>query len=237
MSPRKPLKPKEITELLSKLKDTTPDYPAEMMAAQKAVFLKQAVNIKIEGKGQGGEGGQQGGGSGSVGSGGTGAALGGGTATPSILLQALIGISIVAGMFLAAYALRDQIIDTIQGSEVAVQEKINVAIPSPLTPATVTVVPSSLVLATPPTETILTQTPDAQENIEINGASVVQGTQQAGIAADGTKTNSGLHLGQTPGTPAAPGQGNPGNPNKPDKEKPQKPDKPEKPKKPTKEPK
>ena len=49
---------KEITDLLSKLKAETPDYPADLLAAGKASFLKQAVNIKIDGKGQGGEGGQ-----------------------------------------------------------------------------------------------------------------------------------------------------------------------------------
>ena len=55
MSPRKPLKTKEITELLSKLKAETPEYPSELMEARKAAFLKQAVNIKIDRTGQGGQ--------------------------------------------------------------------------------------------------------------------------------------------------------------------------------------
>ena len=52
MSPKKPLNTKEITELLSKLKAETPDYPSELMAAKKAAFLKQAVNIKLDQGGQ-----------------------------------------------------------------------------------------------------------------------------------------------------------------------------------------
>ena len=57
----KPLKPKEVTDLLSKLKSTTPDYPADLMAARRAAFVKKAIAVKLEGKGPGGKGGQHGG--------------------------------------------------------------------------------------------------------------------------------------------------------------------------------
>ncbi|MGB7874975.1 MAG: hypothetical protein WBL25_11380 [Anaerolineales bacterium] len=226
------MKTKHITDLLSKLKAETPDYPSELMAAKKAAFLKQAVNIKIDGKGQGGEGGQQGG------SGGSGAALGGGPATSSFLLQALVGISIVTAMFLAAYAYREQITDMLQDNEPVAREQSSqpLAASTPLAPGTVTAIPSSIpsALATSPVETVPSGIPGAVDNTEMNGASVIAGTPGAEIAADKIKSDNGLHLGQTPGTPAAPGHGNPGNINKPDKNKPDKPDKPEKPEKPEK---
>ena len=37
----------DIVELLSKLKEETPDYPAELLNARKDSFLKQDVNRKI----------------------------------------------------------------------------------------------------------------------------------------------------------------------------------------------
>ena len=70
----KPLKPKEVTDLLSKLKSTTPDYPADLMAARRAAFVKKAIAVKLEGKGPGGKGGQHGG------SGGSGTTAGGSVA-------------------------------------------------------------------------------------------------------------------------------------------------------------
>lgn len=231
MVSKKPLNPEEITDLLSKLKAETPEYPSEMMAARKAAFLKQAVNIKIDLKDQGGNGGQQGGGSGSAGGG-----LGGGAVAPGTLLQALIGISIVTAMFLAAYAYRKEISGIIKGDEVTVQEDTSVPVPvsSPLAPEATGAAPGFVApeLVEPPLENIATGTPIAEGDTNLNGALLVGGTPGIESASDDLKTNSGLHLGQTPGTPAAPGHGNPGNPNQPDK-----PDKPEKPEKPTKPPK
>ena len=219
MSPRKPLKTKEITELLSKLKAETPEYPSELMEARKAAFLKQAVNIKIDRTGQGG---QQGG---SGGSGGSGAALGGGS-VPGVLLQALIGITVVTALLLAAYAYRNQHGDESQDTKVVAQEEL--AISSPLAPETVTAIPGSVtpeLTASPtPTGTLL-----VLDDISINGASVAEELQSDNGVPNVINTDNGLHLGQTPGTPAAPGQGNSGNPNKPDKpDKPEKPDKPKK---------
>lgn len=227
MTGKKTLNPEEITNLLSKLKNETPDYPSEMMAARKAAFLKQAVNIKIDTKGQGGEGGQQGG------SGGSGGALGGGTAAPGMLLQALIGISIVAAMFLAAYAYRDQLTDAFGGHEVVVQENTYQAAPisSPLAPVTSGEAPVAPDIAPTNTPAALADV-DPSGETNISGITIIEETPGAEFASDDIKTNNGLHLGQTPGTPAAPGQGNPGNLNKPDKTKPDKPNKPEKPDKP-----
>jgi len=227
MVSKKPMDTKEITDLLSKLKAETPDYPSDLLAAKRAAFLKQAVNIKIDGNGQGGQ---------QSGTGSSGTALGGGAVGPGVL-QALIGISIVAAMLLAVYAYRDQITDVLQGNVVIAQEDNSQPSisPSPLAPETVTALPGPLALeeAAPPVEITSTVTSGASlDDTDINGASVVAGTAGAEVAAEKTKTNSGLHLGQTPGTPAAPGQGNPGNINKPEK-----PAKPTKPPKATKEPK
>jgi len=209
MASRKPMSTKEITDLITQLKSETPDYPADLLAARKAAFLKQAVNISISTKG-----GPQGS------SGGSGAAVGGGATSQGILLQALIGISVVAALLLAAFAYRNQIPDPSQGNEVVAQEEIS----SPLAPEVVVVETDSLLpLITAPrvTPTVTPWTP--VDDSDPSKPSV------AAAQAEKTKTNSGLHLGQTPGTPAAPGQGNPGNVNKPDK--PDKPEKPEKPKK------
>ena len=98
-------------------------------------------------------------------------------------------------------------------------------------PETMTVVPGSVtpVLTVSSTVGTPTATLPAFDDIDLNGASVVDESQPDGTSLNGTQTDNGLHLGQTPGTPAAPGQDNPSNPNKPDK--PDKPDKPEKPKK------
>src|SRR3990172_6915523 len=116
MMPKRSLNPKDITTLLGKLKDETPEYPAELLEARKAAFLKQAVTLKIEGKGQGGEGGQEGG---TSGSGGSGTALGGGTAALGFILQAVIGFSVIAAMLLTAFAFRKQIAEILRGGEVS----------------------------------------------------------------------------------------------------------------------
>ena len=58
------LNSKDIIELLSRLKAETPEYPANMLAERKANFLRQAANLEVQSKEQGGEGGHQGGSSG-----------------------------------------------------------------------------------------------------------------------------------------------------------------------------
>jgi hypothetical protein len=83
-----------------------------------------------------------------------------------------------------------------------------------------------------PTQGLPSGTPTGQIDNPLIGTPLVGGTPPVAGTPKGTKSNPGLHLGQTPGTPAAPGHGNPGNVNKPDK-----PDKPEKPEKPPKPPK
>jgi hypothetical protein len=111
-----------------------------------------------------------------------------------------------------------------------IQTALSVSTPTAVFSATTVTSPS-------PTQAIPTGTAIVQDdtNLNVTPQIAVEGTIKVEGTPDGTKSNNGLHLGQTPGTPAAPGQGNPGNVNQPDKPKPDKPEKPEKPEKPPKE--
>lgn len=210
--------PKEIINLLSKLKASTPDYPAEMFSARKAVFLKQVAAIQMQSGGPGGNGGPQTGGSGS--------ALGGSSVAPSIAFQALIALGLVTAMLVGAYLNRDQIEEPSGDKTVAGLEELSASTILPLTGGSGT----SAVTAVP-SEGIPTMTVPA---ISVTGtvtpvsSPIIDDLQDVLSGSD--RTNPGLHLGEGDGTPAAPGQGNPGNINQPDK--PDKPDKPKKPRKP-----
>jgi len=58
--PERSFEHKDIVELLAKLKEETPEYPAKLVEARKESFLKQVLDISVSG-GRGGEGGQDGG--------------------------------------------------------------------------------------------------------------------------------------------------------------------------------
>jgi hypothetical protein len=208
----------DIIGLLSKLKAGTPDYPASLMAARKAAFMKQAVALKIHGHGPSGKGGGDGGNAGSGGSGGSGA-LGGMSSAQSILLQAVLGVWIVAAMLTAAYVFRNQIIDLLQENhlisvEVTQAPVIDSTLPALTTPATelspTEVTPTSI-SATATPGTLSSETPGIETTPE--SSSGIQNTP------DGTNGNQGLHLGQTPGPPDTPNQDKPDKPGKPDKPK------------------
>jgi hypothetical protein len=210
--------PQDIIGLLSKLKDSTPDYPADLMAARKAAFTKQTLAIKFHG--HSGKGGGDGGSAGSGGSGGSGA-LGGMSTAQGIMLQAVIGVWIIAAMLTAAYVFRNQIIDLLQNNHIISVEVTQVPAIDSTLPDLITPVAEAT-----PTSIFATATPGAPSSespiIEVapDGSSNIQNTPES------TKEDQGLHLGQTPGPPDTPNQDNPGNPNKPDK--PDKPDKPSK---------
>jgi hypothetical protein len=217
---------KEIIELLSRLKAETPDYPAHILAARKNSFLNHAATLKIQGKGQGGEGGQQGG---SGGSGASGTALGGSTTVQGIILQAIIGLGIVAtmliGMLTGNYLFRDQVSDRLEEDIVVVIES---SAPTILPASGTSETPTEDVpgVATPEVTATATESNTTVENLNDDPAFIND-------LLDVIKDNPGLHLGQATGTPAAPGQGNPGNINQPNKPgKPDKPDKPDRPDRP-----
>ena len=134
------LNSQDIIGLLSKLKAGTPDYPAGLMAARKAAFMKQAIALNIHGRGHSGKGGGDGGSAGSGGTSGSGA-LGGMSTAQGILLQAVIGVWIIAAMLTAAYVFRNQIIDLLQDNhlinvEVTQAPAIDSSLPVLVTPAT-----------------------------------------------------------------------------------------------------
>lgn len=205
---KQPIDSQDVIRLLSKLKDRTPDYPVDLMAARKATFLQQVVAINIDGNGLSGKGGGDGGIGGSGGSG----TLGGMSTAQAILLQAVIGVWVIAAMLTAAYVFRGQIIDLLQDNGIIVEmtqvplsESTAPANMSPATEIPTTEVISTSGTATPGDLPVIEATPD--------GSSGIQDTP------DGPKDNPGLHLGQTPGTPDKPNQDKPDKPDQSDKQK------------------
>jgi len=209
---------KEIINLLSRLKDGTPDYPSDLLAARKAAFLNQAITIKFEGPKQGGKGGGDGGSSSATGGAGGSGALGGMSATQGILLQAVIGVWIIAGMLTAAYVFRDQIIDLLQDNGIVVEMTQAPFVDSPesevVTPAAESPLPE--VLPTEVTSPSATPAPDALSEGEPVPDGLPEG-QSVSENPTNPNDNQGLHLGQTPGAPDTPNQDKENNPNKPDK--------------------
>jgi hypothetical protein len=197
----------DIIGLISKLKESTPEYPTDLLAARKAAFLQQAVAINIDGNGLSGKGGGDGGIGGTGGSG----ALGGMSTAQTILLQAVIGVWVVAAMLTAAYVFRDQIIDLLQDNGIMEMTQIpsgEFAVPATIAPATE--IPTIEFTSTP-----IPTAPDNQPVIETapDNSSDSQSTPES------TKQNPGLHLGQTPGAPDTPNQNKPDKPDQSDKQK------------------
>jgi len=213
------LNPNEVINLLSKLKAKTPEYPPDLLAARKATFLKQIVTITIDSPGKGGGDG----GSLSSGSGGSGA-LGGMSTAQAILLQAVIGVWIIAAMLTASYFFRDEIINLLQDYGIVTVEVTQVpSLDSPapaINPTVEAPSPDVPPTNTPPSVTaapeILSEGESAPDENSPDG-------QNASDNPDGNNNNQGLHLGQTPGAPDTPNQDNPQKPDKP--ENPNKPDK------------
>lgn len=57
---KKSLEQKDVINLLAKLREDTPEYPAQLAKSRKESFLKQIVDIKLSGEGQNRGGGQSG---------------------------------------------------------------------------------------------------------------------------------------------------------------------------------
>lgn len=193
------LEPNDIINLLSKLKAETPGYPSDLLAARKAAFLEQVVTLKYDGPGKGGKGG---GDSGSLSGGSSGSGMLGSLSTAqSILLQAVIGVWIIAAMLSAAYVFRTQIIDLLQEYGIVSVEVTQV--PSPDSPAPAIESPSAEV---PPTE-LAVPTGTAIPGVISEDGSMPGGSSDTGDPSstpDEQDGNPGLHLGQTPGPPDPP---------------------------------
>ena len=191
------LNAQDIVDLLSKLKESTPEYPADLLAARKAAFI-EAVALQMPPGGMSGKGGGDGGLSGS-------STLGGMTTAQSILLQAVIGVWIIAAMLTAAYVFRDEIIGLLQDNGIATLEVTQAPSSEPLVPDTMA--PATDV---PPTAI----TPLADTAIPEGNPDVESPPEEQEAPTD--KDNPGLHLGQTPGPPDTPNQDKPDKPDKSD---------------------
>jgi len=216
--------PEKIIELLAELKEKTPEYPPDLMAARKAAFMQHAVSINLQSKGPGS---QSGGGSGSGGSGPSGGTgfFGGLSATQGILLQATIGVWIIAAMLTAAYAFRDQIVELLQHNGIA--EVTQAPLVAPASTEFVSPVTELSPTELPPTETpvpafVGDESEDYSEEVD-NGVPVE-------VSEEAVDEN-GKALGLTPGAPDVSGQGDPKATNKDKNTPPGQTDKPEKPQK------
>jgi len=224
--------PEKIIELLAELKEKTPEYPPDLMAARKAAFMQHAVSINLQSKGPGG---QSGGGSGSGGggagpSGGTGF-FGGLSATQGILLQAAVGVWIIAAMLTAAYAFRDQIVDLLQHNGIVEVTEAPLVEPAPTEFVAPVTEPS-------PTELPPTELPSPPASLSGDSGDLYEDLVEGGVPTETTDESvltdeNGKALGLTPGAPDVSGQGDPKATNKdkntpPGQDKPDNPNKPEK---------
>jgi len=216
----RPVNPEKIIELLAELKTKTPDYPPELLEARKAAFMQQVISIGMQGNGPGGEsGGGNGGGSGGSGSG----AFGGMSGIQGVLLQATIGVWVIAAMLTAAYVFRDQIVDLLQGNRTV---EVTQAPPVEQMP-TEFVAP---LIEPSPTELLPTETPEpvfAGDGSEDYSERILEDGVPS-ETVEGAVDENGKALGLTPGAPDVPGQGDPNATNKDKNSTPDKPDKPEK---------
>ena len=201
--------PNDVINLLSKLKANTPDYPSDLLAARKAAFLGQVATTNFDSPRQGGKGGGDGG---SLSSG---SSLFAGMSTiQGILLQAVIGVWIIAAMLTAAYVFRKQIVDLLQDYGIVTVDVTQLPVID--SPVPVTGLPAS---DTPPTE-VTAPSATAVPGATLEGGTTSDGAsdgQEPSVNPDDSQDDSGLHLGQTPGTPDTPNQGKPTKPNKLDK--------------------
>ena len=210
---KRPITPQALINLLGKLKGTTPDYPADLMAARKAAFLKHIATLPKPPGGETGGGGSGGGGSGSGGESGL---FGGMSTAQGILVQATIGVWVVAAMATTAYAFRDKIADLLQDNG-TVNAEMTQESPIELSAPVVTSPPTEIPPTEPPTAFVSEGPDGVPVEVTPEGPASVQEEPDA-------KKDKGKHLGQTPGPPDSPGHNN----------KPEKLDRPDKPGKPKK---
>jgi hypothetical protein len=121
----------EIVKLLGKLKEETPEYPADLLEARKYSFMKQMIDLKISGEDRPAEtkGPAKGGRAGA-----SGAALGGGATVLGLPLKTALAIGAVIVLLTAGYLFRDRIVEFLaENGLITTQE--TVPPPSASTPA------------------------------------------------------------------------------------------------------
>lgn len=138
---KKSFEHQDIVRMLSELKSEAPEYPSEMMSAQKSSFLKKAADIKISKEDKDGQGGAS---SGSGGSGGPAAASGGGATFFGFSLKIVLTIGFAVAALTGGYLFRDQIRDVLVENEIIGTEEPAVPLvisqPEILAPATPTAI-------------------------------------------------------------------------------------------------
>jgi hypothetical protein len=184
--PEEPLTHQEIVELLSKLRDDTLEYPAELKEARESSFLKQIVEIEISRRNQGGNGGKQ---AGAGGGGASGAVLGGGTTLLGFSLKTVILIVAAITVLTATYLFRDQITNFLaENNIIKVEETATPADTSSLT---------GLTTATPTADTSST----SGSGTVATAAVPSLGTNNPIETPVGTEPGPGQESGQVQGTP------------------------------------
>ena len=107
--PKQPIEHKDLVELLSILKEETPEYPTDMIRTRKVSFLKQGLDIRVSGADNGGGTSGAGGSSGMSGSGGS---SGSGAATIGfgISLKSALTFAAIFVLLTSTYVFRERIV-------------------------------------------------------------------------------------------------------------------------------
>ena len=115
--PKQPVERKDLIELLSILKEETPEYPTDMIKTRKVSFLKQGLDIRVSG---GDKGGGTSGAGGSSGMSGSGAASSGGTATIGfgISLKSALTFGAILVLLTGTYVFREQIVSYLDDNNI-----------------------------------------------------------------------------------------------------------------------
>lgn len=138
MAKQTPLTNQEIAELLSKLKDETPNYPEELMEARKYNFIKKINDLQIsaEEQSKSNVGGPKWGR-------GKEAALGSGAVGQGISLNVMIVIGVIVAVLAAIYLFRNQIRDVLGENPTPTAEVISAPLGSPASDGTGTPTPTN----------------------------------------------------------------------------------------------
>lgn len=184
--PEEPLTHQEIVELLSKLRDETPEYPADLEEARKFSYLKQIVEIEISKRDQGGSGGKQ---AGAGGAGASGAALGGGTTFLGFSLKTVIVFVAAIAVLTAAYLFRDQITNYLAENNIIRVEATATPVDTSPSVGPTTATPSAGTASALGSGTAVTEAAPSLETNSPIGTPV------------GTKSSPGQDSGQAQGTP------------------------------------
>ena len=211
----KTLRNQDIVEMLSELRNETPEYPPELIRSRKTTFLKRAVDLKISGEGQSGKGGGQGGAGGQKGGGGvTWAELSGGAAATGSSSKMAIAVGVVVVLLAAAFLFRDQIVDILEENKIINVEETaasSIAL-APTEQATAT--PTALAFGAPSGVEATKDAPGNAGNLAATEAASGLGNNgNSGNNGGGPATGSDPYpitatpppgLSQNPGTPTPP---------------------------------